>query len=101
MMADARRLLGGEQAPRPLDEDVRGVLGRVVGRVDDHVDPVQRDRQAGARREVDRVLRAAAAEHANVVAARAQLLGDSASQRSRSSCDGDGHARETTQPAQV
>jgi len=101
MVPDAGYLLGREQPARALDERVGGVLGRVVGGVDDDVDALERFREPLARGDVDPVLRAPAAEHPHLVSTRAQRFGDGAAQRSCSSGDGDSHVLVTTQRGRV
>jgi hypothetical protein len=100
MMTHARGMPGGQQPPRPLDQDLRCALRRVVARVH-HVAAFQGTFQAVTGCQVHPVYRGITAEYPHVLAAPGQFSGDQAAQGPGPADNRDPHAIETTQPAGV
>jgi len=96
MMTHPGGLLGGQQLPGALDQDRRRLPPGVVAGVHDDVAAAQRGLESGSGNQVHAVLGGGSAQHPDLVPARAQLLGDVAAQRARSSCNRDSHALVTT-----
>ncbi len=93
-----RGALGGEQAPRAVDDRRAHVpqRRRGVARVDHDVDAVERRRETCARREVDGVLPRVPAQRPHLVAARGQPCHDVPTDGPRPTHHSDPHTRTTT-----